>query len=308
MPYNKKVPGGGRVYAHTSYFLLLILLAGANLSCISHTRVIARPGVPAVQTLLTAQKEQLLEQLSRQYAAIRALNLTVDLAPSLGSAAKGKVTEYQDVRGYVLYRAPNRLRLIGLYPVVRAKAFDMVTDGANFKLYLPTQNRFVEGPETGGARSAKKIENLRPLHFLEALTIRPMDAANEKPVLHNLTDERNASYVLDLLGEKNSALWLKRQIWFDRLTLRVTRQLLFDENGDILTDARYSGWRREGGVELPGQFEINRPKDEYGVVMKVTKLDLNPTLGDEKFSLDRPEGVKVQNVGSSPAVNKDISK
>ncbi|MFN0167054.1 MAG: LolA family protein [Bryobacteraceae bacterium] len=283
-------------------------MLAANLSCISRTRVIARPGTRAAQPLLTAQREELLERITKQYAAIGSLSLTVDMAPLLGSAAKGKITEYQDVRGYLLYRAPSSLRLIGLYPVVRTKAFDMVTDGTLFRLYLPALNRFVEGPEVGGQPSAKKIENLRPLHFLEALNIKPVDPEAEKPVLHNLTDEKNAAYVLDLLAEKNSALWLKRQIWFDRLTLRVTRQILFDERGDILTDARYSAWRKEGAVEIPGQFEINRPKDEYGVVMKVTRLDLNPRLGDEKFALDRPAGVQVRDVGVAPAGNKDMSK
>ena len=34
---------------------------------------------------------------------------------------------------------------IGLFPVVRNKAFDMVSDGTSFKLYLPAKNRFVVG-------------------------------------------------------------------------------------------------------------------------------------------------------------------
>ena len=35
--------------------------------------------------------------------------------------------------------------MIGLMPIVRNHAFDMVSDGRDFKLWIPPKNRFVVG-------------------------------------------------------------------------------------------------------------------------------------------------------------------
>ena len=296
LPYNESVPGGPR---RDVRFLLVLWLSALALlpACVSRTRVIARQGARPQQPLLEASKEDLLRRIAVYYETIRTLSLTVDMIPTLGSAKQGKLTEYRDVRGYLLYRRPAELRLIGLYPVFRAKAFDMATDGERRRLFVPSRNRFLEGRDVPAPPSRKKLENLRPHHFLQALVVRPPIPGEESPMLHSLTDEVRATYVLDLVGANASELRLRRQIWFDRLTLLVSRQLIFDEKGEILTDARYSGWRRENDVEFPRQIEIQRPPDEYGVLLRVTKLEINPPLRDSQFVLDRPEGVESYQLG-----------
>ena len=35
--------------------------------------------------------------------------------------------------------------MIGLFPIVRNKAFDMVSDGTEFKLSIPAKNKFYVG-------------------------------------------------------------------------------------------------------------------------------------------------------------------
>ena len=81
------------------------------------------------------------------------------------------------MRGYIRFRKPADIRIVGLYPVVRNKAFDMVSNGTDFKLYLPSKSRFIVGSNDFPARSANHIENLRPQHFLEALMVAPFSRA-----------------------------------------------------------------------------------------------------------------------------------
>ena len=83
------------------------------------------------------------------------------MVPALGTAEKSQITEYKDVRGYILFRKPEHIRIIGLYPVVRNKAFDMVSDGSTFRLYIPAKNRFVTGRNEVTVLSKNKLENLR---------------------------------------------------------------------------------------------------------------------------------------------------
>src|SRR5438477_10314002 len=131
--------------SNTLHVFLLVLLMATSTSCLARRRVITRKGGQPTQTLLTTDKETLLKEIAQHYAAIQSFNATVDLVPALGTANKGRITEYTDVRAYILFRKPADIRSIGLYPVVRNKAFDMVSDGSSFRLFIPAKNRFVQG-------------------------------------------------------------------------------------------------------------------------------------------------------------------
>jgi outer membrane lipoprotein-sorting protein len=270
-------------------------------SCLVRRRSITRKGGAPTQTLLTTDKESLIKEIAQHYAAIQSFNATVDMVPALGSANKGRITEYKDVRAHILFRKQAYIRIIGLYPVVRNKAFDMVSDGSTFRLYIPAKDRFIEGANQLEAPSPNKLENLRPQHFLEALLVRPMDPSRgEETIFENFTDEDNAAYILSVITPNpgGGPPVLERQLWFERLRLQLVRQLIFDRGGDILTDARYSDWQYFDNVPFAKRIDINRPKDEYGVVITVVKMDINTPVTDDKFELAQPEGTELQVIGA----------
>jgi outer membrane lipoprotein-sorting protein len=291
-----------RVPAAILLLLLLCLIPLGLSSCLARRRAFTRSGGKPTQPLLVADRSTLVDSIARQYQAIHDFNATVDMVPALGSAEKSKITEYKDVRAFILFRKPGDIRLIGLYPVVRNKAFDMVSDGTNFKLYVPARNRFLVGRNEIDQPSENKLENLRPQHFLEALLVRPIDANRDKLLLENFTDEDNAFYVLHVVHVNGGGeLQLDRTIWFNRYNLTMARQLIFDAAGNILTDARYTEWRPYDNVAFPKHIEINRPRDEYAVVIDIVKMDINKGVSDDKFVLDQPEGTTLQVVGQAPA-------
>ncbi|HYW46789.1 MAG TPA: DUF4292 domain-containing protein [Bryobacteraceae bacterium] len=281
--------------------LLLCLMSLELSSCLARRRAINRPGGNTTQALLVADRDTLLQAVVRQYNAVRNCSATVDMIPALGTAEKSKITEYKDVRGYIRFRKPADIRIIALYPVVRNKMFDMVSNGADFKLYVPIKNRFIVGRNQVEQPSPNKLENLRPQHFLDAILVRPIDVANDKVLLENYTDEENAYYILhDVHVNGGGQLLLRRTIWFDRLTLRMARQMIFDTSGNILTDARYTQWKPWDNVAFPKHIEINRPHDEYAVVLDMVKLDINAGVPDDQFVLEQPEGTTLQVIGQPP--------
>lgn len=243
----------------------------------------------------------MIDAVARQYNAIQDFNATVDMTPALGSAEKNQITEYKDVRAYIYFRKPGHLRLLGLYPVIRSRAFDMVSDGDRFKLYIPSRNLFIVGNNEIEKPSRNKLENLRPQHFLEALLVRPLNTSTERVFLENFTDEDNAFYILHEVHEQDGQLRLDRTVWFNRMDLRMARQILFDPEGNILTDARYSQWHAFDNVAFPKHIEINRPRDEYGVVIDIVKMDINKDVSDDKFVLNQPEGSTLKVVGQAQA-------
>src|SRR5215469_6208196 len=283
--------------------LLPCLFAFTFSSCVVRRRLISRRGANPTQTLHVADEASLLEAVRRQYDAIRDFTATVDMVPALGSAEKSKITEYKDVRGYIIFRKPTSIRMIGLYPVVRSKAFDMASTGSGFRLYIPSKNAFITGPSDVIQPSPNKLENLRPQHFIDALMVKPPDPATEKVLIENLTDEDQAFYILHIVHQADSRLQLVRTIWFNRLNLQLERQIIFDNSGNILTDARYTEWKPYDNVPFPKHIEINRPQDEYGVVLDVVKMDINKGVTDDKFVLEQPEGTTLRVIGQ-PAKGK----
>jgi hypothetical protein len=284
--------------------LLLCLIQLGVTSCLVRKRSIRRTGAGAAKhpNLLIANRETLINEVARQFEAIHDFTATVDMIPALGTAEKSKITEYKDVRAYIIFRKPADIRIIGLYPVVRNTAFDMVSSGPDFNLYVPSRNRFLTGRNEIIKPSQNKLENLRPTHFLDAMIVRPINTGTDKLLLENFTDEDDAFYILHVVNEVTPGeLRLVRTIWFSRIDLQLARQLIFDETGNILTDARYAEWRSYDNVHFPKHVEINRPRDEYGVVIDVVKMDINRGVSDDKFVLKQPPGSTLQVVGQPAA-------
>src|SRR5437016_5110299 len=125
-------------------WVVVLLLAVFPLSgCLFHTRKVVRQVNYAA--LKTSTKPELIAYINSQAAKIQSMQATVDIDTAVGGVKKGKVTEYQQIRGYVLARKPAMLRMIGLLPILRNTAFDMVSDGREFKVSIPPKNRFVVG-------------------------------------------------------------------------------------------------------------------------------------------------------------------
>ena len=252
-----------------------------------------------VLDLKMATRDELNARIARIYSSIDSFQASVDMTPSVGSVYKGVIAEYRDVRSFVLFHKPDQIRILAQYPVVRTTAFDMVSDGADFRFYLVAKNLFVTGSNTAPTNSANALENLRPDAFLGSMLIRPADPATETMVLFDDTDEENATYILMFLRKaSNGDFVLGRNVWFDRTDLTIIRQMMFDDNNVIVSDTRYGKWKPREGSLFPGHIDINRPKDGYGVVMDVMDIKMNVPLSADKFVLAQPEGATLQVIGA----------
>jgi outer membrane lipoprotein-sorting protein len=281
--------------------VLLILLAVLPLTgCLFRSRKVQPP--LQAGPVKTATQQELIAYINSQAARIQSIQATVDIDTSVGGAKKGQITDYQQIRGYVMVRKPSMLRMVGLTPIVRTIAFDMVSDGKDFKLSIPPKNRFVVGRNDIESHSVTQpLENLRPRHIYDALLIREV-AQNEIAVMETETEtvavgkkrrREQPEYVIDVIHQVGQGWALARQVVFNRSDLLPHRQILYDDQGEIATDAVYQDYRDQNGVSFPWQIEISRPKEEYDITLTTVKLELNGPLGDDKFVLPQPPGAEV---------------
>ena len=280
--------------------VLCLMCAAASSSCLARRRLIPRAG--NTKALEVADLPTLLTAIHKQYEAIHDFSAKVDMVPALGSTEKNHITEYKGVTAHILFRAPADIRLVGLYPVVGGKMFDMVSNGADFKLYIPSKSLFIVGRNSIEQLSPNKLENLRPQHFLDTLMVRPIDPKTDKVMMLNFTDEDNAYYIIHEVREQaDGRLQPRRTIWFSRLDLLMAREMIFDDTGNPLADARYSQWHPYDNVPFPKHIEINWPRDEYAVVLDVVTMRINKGVQDDQFALDQPEGTTLRVIGQPPA-------
>ncbi|MGH9529016.1 MAG: DUF4292 domain-containing protein [Terriglobales bacterium] len=265
-------------------------------------------------SLQSATQQQLIEYINNQAAKIQSMQATVDIDTTVGGAKKGKVTEYQEIRGYVLARKPAMLRMIGLMPIVRNRAFDMVSDGQNFELWIPPKNRFVMGRNDVQTNNPQQpLENLRPQVIYDALLLREIDPDHDIAVRENhseeVTDSKghkvlNADYIMDVIRKGSQGWFLSRKIVFSRTDLLPSRQLIYDDDGELATDARYEAYKDYNGIKFPSRIEISRPQEEYDITLSFVKLELNLPLGDDKFELVKPPDAEVIHLDEQkPAIN-----
>ncbi len=74
------------------------------------------------------------------------------------------------------------------------------------------------------------------------------------------------------------------------------RQLIYNEKGELVTDAKYEDIKDHNGIDFPSVIEIWRPQEEYSITLKVLKLDLNQPLTEEQFALQKPAGADLVNL------------
>ncbi|MGA8214045.1 MAG: DUF4292 domain-containing protein [Candidatus Sulfotelmatobacter sp.] len=295
----------------TSLFWALMLLVAVlpTTGCLFRTRPVEETYSKA--PLRDATQSALIDSLNQQADRIKSLQATVDIDTSAGGVKKGHVTDYKEIRGYVLARKPAMLHMIGLLPIVRTTAFDMVSNGQEFKLWIPPKNRFVVGRNEVQTRNADQpMESIRPQDIYDALLIRPIDPEHEIAVMENsyeiLHDSKGhrvlqEDYELVVIRKDDQGWALSRKIVFSRTDLQPHRQYIYDEQGQLATDARYASYKDYDGVTFASRIEIFRPQEEYDITLNMLKLEINKPLRDDQFALEQPPGAEVVHLEQPPS-------
>jgi Domain of unknown function (DUF4292) len=281
--------------------LLLVPALLVTVGCVFRTRPVEEQYSKA--PLQEASQQGLIDSVNEQAAKIRSLKATVDIDTSAGGMKKGHVTDYKEIRGYVLARKPASLHMIGLMPIVRTTAFDMVSDGDQFKVSIPPKNRFVVGRnDVPTPNTDQPMENIRPQNIYDALLIHHIDPNKEIAVLekgyetlHDAKGHRvlQEDYELVVIQKYAKGWGLSRKIIFGRVDLKPHRQYIYDEDGKVVTDARYASYKDFDEVSFPSRIEIYRPQEEYDITLNMLKVDINKPLTDEQFTLEQPAGADV---------------
>ncbi len=254
--------------------------------------------------LKEAALDQLVESINANAAHLQSLAATVDIDSSMLEQKKARIKDNPQIRGYVRVRKPAMLRLIGLVPVLRTTALDMVSNGKTFELSIPSKNEFRVGSNQVVKPSPQPLENIRPQHIFDALLLKPVDTeAGEIAILEHdqeivkdpksHQDVLQPTYVVLVIAKNGTGYYLSRKIVFSRTDLLPHEQLIYDPQGQLTTHAHYENFTDHGGMMFPDVISIQRPIEAYAITLSVVKLNLNEPFSDDQFVLARPPGSKL---------------
>jgi len=282
--------------------LPLLLLSGCSL--FPTTRKLPIPKAPS--TIQTVTPEQLVRQLDQRWAALNSLNATVDIQASVLKSKEGLAKDYTTIRGIILMRKPEMLRVYGRVPVIGTRMFDMVSDGKDFTLYIPSKNKAVKGSNSLKKKSASQIENMRPGFFLDAMVVRGLEPNDEYMVTTDTFTVEDAArkhlfsvpeYILSVMRPKPGSPEKTpvRRVYFHRDDLEPYQQDIYDSEGNLETQVLYAAYQDFGSGPYPSIMTIKRPLEEYQIVLTVEKVTENMELKDDQFQINNiPEGTETQ--------------
>lgn len=272
--------------------VLLIFLLSAQCSWF---RVKKTSRIPLSEQALPAKNaslEELVALVNRLAEDVQALKLTVIYQLTGGSINTGKISSYRETDGFILLKKPGHIRLIG--QAFKVKVFDMVSDGAEFLIYVPPKNKFIHGLNDQEIKARKDVPvNLRPQHIFQALAMERLNLEDGRDLVA-LEEEQQGKrkfYILNVVRQdQGSMATLLKKIWIDRFDLSLARLKIFDSNGAVLSDITYSDVRQFDGGRYPAVIDFRRPQEDYSLHLRISKATVNEPLHPEQFVLAQPPG------------------
>ena len=196
------------------------------------------------------------------------------------------------------------------------KKFVIGTNNADYSS-LQTEVSRMDFNNKGFERNVNAFANLRPQHFTDAMLMRPIDTnAFSYSQSTILQQEENADvlkksplrnvlrgyYLLDELRKNDDgSLTVSRRFWFDRVgTVRLARQQIFDEKGEIESDITYGKAGNLGDTgeynNLPLRIDVTRPKEKYKMSLTYQSpesVSLGKTYNAGVFTLENSWNLEV---------------
>jgi len=297
-----------RAYLIETRKLLVMLATAAALLLTPGCRVRRETRIQPSQLPPPAREASLADlvaNLNAKSQNIHTMNATVDLEPTAGSIYSGVIKEYHDIKGFILMEEPAMIRMLGQAPVVRTNVFDMVSNGEDFRLYIPSKQKFIVGKTTSRRPAKNSLENLRPQHILEALLVPAFDPAHEKCFLEEAEEGGRRFYVIGVVESVESGeLRLICNAWFDRADLELARMQFYESEGLYVEDVHYSDYQDFQGVTYPTHIEVARPIEDYRLAITILKAVFNQPIDADKFILAQPSGTQLVDLNAKSPQEK----
>jgi hypothetical protein len=228
---------------------------------------------------------------------------------------------YREAEAILALKRPDNIRLIIQIPVVKTKVVEMASELNHFTVavYPTDYRRFLLGTndadyskwrEKLGDKGKSALIAARPFHFTEALLLRPLKLrdshfvySTEEGMVEEADPRKKGGILLrsfyvvselELSADGQAPARVRRRFWFDRTNAsQFTRQQIFDDQSQLVTDVYYSNYKTLNGALWPGVILVSRPHDGYSarLTFNEERLEIDPELPANAFTLKNNDGL-----------------
>jgi outer membrane lipoprotein-sorting protein len=277
---------------------LSLLLAGCSLFPTTRHLPVPRPA-----TVQSATPQELVNQLNQSWDALNSMTAKVEIQATVTKTAQGVENDEPTIRAIIVMGKPNKLRVVGTDFAL--KIFDMASNGNRLTLYMPTEKLAFEGASSSKEKDPDHpFYSLRPDFFLDAIAVRGLDPGNEYMVEGDSETIEDPSrkhlyieqeYTLSVMQPKAGPEKLPRRvITFHRDDMLPYDQDVYDSEGNLETQIRYSNYEEFGTVKYPSKITIKRPQEGIQLVLTVDEVQKNVPVTEDQFELKIPEGTTIK--------------
>jgi outer membrane lipoprotein-sorting protein len=249
----------------------------------------------------SATLEQLvarLDEYGRQITSLTASSMKVTF--TTGKRDSGIIQEYRSAPGYILLARPDMIRMVVQNPLTKTAILDLASKGDDFWVWIPRDNKLYLGHNSAKELSVKGESQsvaftARPAHIFEAIFPFPVElnASDIYVALEEDQDSTTRYYVLSLYRIKaDRILTPLRKLWIDRAEMAVARQLVYNQEGSVVSNIFYSTFQAVQNYYLPLRIRIERPLDGYSLDLEFREWQINSQLPDSAFMLAAPAGAQ----------------
>ena len=257
----------------------------------------------------TASLDELVELINSRYASVETLSVSeIKVEFKSGSRERGHVEEYRSAAGYFVAQASGSIYMNILNPLTRSTLVAMATDGEDFQMWIPRDNKYLVGKTTVNMNAQNPLYNVRPHHLLNGIFVDEIPLDNPRYFFYSeeTQDQRFKYYVIPVIDVEldSGRVELVRKVWIERSTMHLVRQQYFD-GSRLVSDVRYSQPIKVGGALINSEIEIERKRESYTIRFELTEdgIEVNQPVRDGTFQVPRPPGAIVQSVQEYETAN-----
>ena len=217
------------------------------------------------------------------------LKMRYDLVDSMKTWMNVRIEsdgEEEEIRDYLRYQKPDRLRVDVMGPFNEAKVVVLAVE-KSFQIYFVTENELMIGEV-----SDEVIKDIFGVD-LRVSDVRSSIFAN--PFLDgNISDLKVESYGDEWIIRRPAALTgYREEISILARNVTVTRWQIMDSEGTMVQEITFSRYQKVGGILRPLKAAIYRPADGTRISIESMDPEINLELAEMTFDLPVPDSTKI---------------
>lgn len=254
----------------TAAFLLLTVFSVPG--CKVWGRIIGKKSDPAPVFAHDATLEEITDHLNGERSRLIGWR-----SSDVKISASGKGVLAPSLKANLSVQSDRNLRLVATS--LRGKEVDFGSNSEQFWFWARAQEPDVIMVASHEGIAQQEILQLPfpPSWLMEALGVVPLDTSR----VQILRETSTSSTVRLISNQVTDGQVVQRVMVVDLALGQVVEHSLFDQQSQLICSARLSDFRRPGGddsgtIRLPHRIELNWPRSEMKLTMKMGSIEANP--------------------------------